>query len=105
MFWRKSLSRTKFLKLWESFQDSLLPQLETQKPILDIEHNDEVIQLFLKNEEQILINRNIVNKQVWYSSPVSGASHFDYSGGKWVDGGGVSIEERLATDLKKLESE
>lgn len=49
-----------------------------------------------------VISKHTPNRQIWMSSPRSGASHFAYDGNqkKWVDTrGGTDLLERLASEF------
>ncbi len=48
-----------------------------------------------------MINKHKPNRQIWMSSPASGASHFDYSAeGDWVETrGGGNLNRMLAREL------
>ncbi|MEO5335505.1 MAG: iron donor protein CyaY [Magnetospirillum sp. WYHS-4] len=54
---------------------------------------------------QYVINKHRPNRQIWMSSPKSGASHFQFDTaiGAWVSTRGTArLEEMLATELSAL---
>ena len=52
---------------------------------LDIDLQDGILTIELDSGSQYVINKHAPNRQIWMSSPVSGASHFDCDGnGGWV---------------------
>ena len=52
---------------------------------LDVDLQEGVLTIELDAGGQYVINKHAPNRQIWMSSPVSGASHFDYDGdGGWV---------------------
>jgi len=52
---------------------------------LDVDHVSEILTITLHNRLQYVINKHGVSKQVWLSSPFSGAHHYDYRDGRWID--------------------
>jgi frataxin len=52
---------------------------------LDVDFLDGILTIELDTGGQYVINKHAPNRQIWMSSPVSGASHFDCDGnGGWV---------------------
>jgi frataxin len=52
---------------------------------LDVELNAGVLTIELESGGQYVINKHAPTRQIWLSSPVSGASHFDFrEGAGWV---------------------
>ena len=49
---------------------------------------------------QFVVNKHAPNREIWLSSPVSGATHFARRGEEWVSTRGTDrFAERLAADL------
>jgi frataxin len=69
--------------------------------LLDIELNHGILTLTLEDKRQFVINRHTASRQVWMSSPVSGASHHKYITDEdaWVDAEGRELGELLKADL------
>ena len=59
---------------------------------LDVDKNEGLLTIELEGGGQYVINKHAPNCQIWLSSPVSGAHHFDYdeTAGGWVDTRAVS---------------
>jgi frataxin len=52
---------------------------------LDVDLQDGILTIELDSGGQYVINKHAPNRQIWMSSPVSGALHFDYDGDAgWV---------------------
>lgn len=49
----------------------------------DIEYQSGVLTITLPSKKQYVINQHVPMRQIWLSSPVSGAAHFDYHDGRW----------------------
>ncbi|MBN9564857.1 MAG: iron donor protein CyaY [Alphaproteobacteria bacterium] len=43
-----------------------------------------IVEIIVNKRSKIVINQHIPMKQIWYASPLSGASHFKASEGEWV---------------------
>lgn len=53
-----------------------------------------------------LLNKHAPLKQLWYSSPVSGAHHYEPRNGAWVSTrDGSDFEQRLVTELAQADIE
>jgi frataxin len=69
--------------------------------VLDIDMDGAVLTIELDSGPQYVINKHAPNRQIWLSSPVSGARHFDYTDdGEWRDTRGESeLHALLAEEL------
>jgi frataxin len=47
----------------------------------------------------IVINTQTPNRQLWYSSTISGPQRFDYKNGEWINKKGNIIDDILKNDL------
>lgn len=52
----------------------------------------------------IVINTQTPNRQLWYSSTLSGPQRFDYVSDKkeWINQGGSKIEDVFLKDIKQI---
>ena len=59
---------------------------------LDVDQGEGIVTIELENGGQYVINKHAPNRQIWLSSPVSGAHHFDYdeTAGGWVNARAVA---------------
>ncbi len=76
---------------FETLADNLLARLmdciETQRgDSLDVDLQDGILTIELDAGGEYVINKHAPNRQIWVSSPVSGASHFAYvpESGAWL---------------------
>lgn len=51
---------------------------------IDAELQGGILTLSLEAGGQYVINKHAPNRQIWMSSPVSGASHYDFADGRWL---------------------
>lgn len=83
--------------------------LSERVPEVDVELAQGVLSLYLPPNGSYVINKQPPNKQIWWSSPVSGPKRFDLVDGKWVYlrdgstlGGGLREETKIVTDARGL---
>ncbi|CAA7625603.1 iron donor protein CyaY [Magnetospirillum sp. UT-4] len=69
---------------------------------LDADLHGAVLTITIKGGGQYVVNKNGPMKQVWLSSPVSGAWHFDYADGDWISTRApkVTLDSVLAGELE-----
>jgi len=50
-----------------------------------------------------IVSKHAPTRQIWLSSPISGASHFALAGGRWTStrGDGADLANRLVAELKE----
>lgn len=69
---------------------------------VDAELQGGILTLSLESGGQYVINKHAPNRQIWMSSPVSGASHYDYADGQWQStrDPAAKLPQVLAAELK-----
>lgn len=69
---------------------------------IDAELQGGILTLSLDSGGQYVINKHAPNRQIWMSSPVSGATHYDYAEGNWQStrDPGARLPQVLAAELK-----
>lgn len=50
----------------------------------EVELDSGVLTLTLPNKRQYVINKHTPSRQIWVSSPISGASYFEYIKDEWL---------------------
>lgn len=63
-----------------------------------------VVTIELEDGRQFVINKHVPNRQIWLSSPLSGAAHFDWhaESGEWRSTrGGDPLLARLGQELRE----
>jgi frataxin len=80
--------------LLERIEDSLGDEL-------DVDLQGGILTIELASGGQYVINKHAPNRQIWLSSPTSGASHFGHEPGRgWISTrGGAALHELLAQEL------
>jgi frataxin len=68
---------------------------------LDVDLQGGILTIELASGGQYVVNKHAPNRQIWLSSPVSGASHFAHEPGRgWISTrGGAALHELLAQEL------
>jgi frataxin len=71
----------------------------------DVDLRGGILTIALEDGRQYVINKHAPNRQIWMSSPVSGASHYEHdaASGAWRSTrGGDPLMPRLARELAEL---
>lgn len=50
---------------------------------LEPELESGVLSIIMPDEREYIINKHTPSRQIWVSSPYSGAAYFEYQGGEW----------------------
>jgi frataxin len=91
----QSAADTTLADLMERIDDALGDKME-------VELEAGVLTIDLDSGGQYLINKHGPMRQIWLSSPVSGAGHYDYDAGRgaWINSrSGENLTALLATEL------
>ncbi len=66
----------------------------------DAELSGGILTILSEDARTFLLNKHAPLRQLWYSSPVSGAHHYEFKGMAWVSTrDGTGLMERLAKEL------
>eukprot|EP01057_Protomagalhaensia_wolfi_P006163 Protomagalhaensia_wolfi_Nauph_80__6162@NODE_903_length_1896_cov_422_543888_g680_i0_p2_GENE_NODE_903_length_1896_cov_422_543888_g680_i0NODE_903_length_1896_cov_422_543888_g680_i0_p2_ORF_typecomplete_len208_score9_35Frataxin_Cyay/PF01491_16/2e16_NODE_903_length_1896_cov_422_543888_g680_i08101433 len=85
-------------ELMEQAKIPLLANVEYQDGVLSMDFEDPVSGVI----KTILINKHYINRQLWYSSPISGGDYFSFANG-WVSvRSKLNILQKLQNDIKQL---
>ncbi|KAM9987625.1 hypothetical protein ACTFIZ_000104 [Dictyostelium cf. discoideum] len=71
----------------------------------EIEGNDGVLTIIVGNKGTYVINKQTPNRQIWWSSPLSGPKRFDYDSveKRWVDNrDGTPLRQLLNSEINTL---
>jgi len=96
-----------FYQLCESALVKLSEAIENadKNSQLDVEYSDGILKIVItKTKKTYVINRNLGNQKIWYSSPFSGANYFsfDEKTHDWRDAKGDELAEKLFSELKQI---
>ncbi len=99
-----SLEESEFIKLAEETLGRYLSVIEETEPDnMDADLQDGVLTLEFDDGRVYIVNRHVPLRQIWLSSPLSGAGHFDYRDGKWIASrDGRNLAETLSAELSGL---
>jgi frataxin len=81
---------------------ALFDALDQGLPDADVDLREGILTVELEDGRQYVINKHAPNRQIWLSSPVSGAAHFDLDAatGTWRSTrGGAELKQLLAAEL------
>ncbi|MBM3583475.1 MAG: iron donor protein CyaY [Alphaproteobacteria bacterium] len=95
------MDQTTFETLAERALAAFADAIEAALDDADVEHGGGILTVTLADRRQFVVNRHATNRQIWLSSPISGAHHYDPAEGRWRDSrGGADLAEQLAADLR-----
>ena len=92
---------TAFETAAEAELNHLADRLEAASDRIEVDFEAGVLTVELADGRQYLLNKHGVNREIWLSSPVSGAWHFasDGSGGWRSTRGGEALRALLAAEF------
>jgi len=73
--------------------------------LLEVDMENGMLTIEAASGGQYIVNKHAPNRQIWLSSPASGASHYNYDTAKkaWIDSrDGESLTVKLAAELSTL---
>ena len=107
------ISTEQYHKLSDETLEIILDSYERlgeRYPAVDVELSQGVLSLDLPPNGSYVINKQPANKQIWFSSPLSGPKRFDLVNGKWTSlrdglllGDDLRTETKIVTDSLNLE--
>lgn len=94
-----------FETLAENTLDDLMEQIdESLGDRMEVDLDGGILTIELENGGQYVINKQAPNKEIWVSSPISGAKHFTYNDGlkAWTDTRGEDkLYDFLSSELSQ----
>lgn len=98
-----SLDDSRFAALAEAMLERISDVVDEELgDKIDAELQGGILTLSLEAGGQYVINKHAPNRQIWMSSPKSGATHFDHVGGTWIStrDSSITLDGLLAAELK-----
>jgi frataxin len=98
------MDNTEFTQIAEACLQNIYDLIEAADTqyLLEVDLLDGILNIELPDGGQYIINKHNASKQIWLSSPVSGASHFSYMGGEWRDSKGRELMEMMREEMRKI---
>lgn len=102
-----SLDEVRFHQIADKTIDGLAETIEAELgDKIDVDVQGEILTLELPDGGQYIVNKNTPLKQIWLSSPRSGAWHFEWDGApeRWLSTRGekVALADLLAGELAEI---
>jgi frataxin len=93
------LARSALSKIFE------ILQLTAKYQDLDTDLSDDILYITLPNNGQYVINKHAPSRQIWVSSPISGASYFSYLSdrGNFLSKHDEILSDKILAELKEYE--
>ena len=81
-----TLSEQAYESTVKSVFNNILENVENQCDSVDIDIDDQSLTIENDDGQQLLLNKHAPTKEIWLSSPLSGAWHFTYheQSSKWI---------------------
>lgn len=94
------MEETEFYKKSHKKLQDLATTLEDNDR-LEIDYLDGVLYINLENLSQYVLNVHLPSKQIWFSSPISGADYFYYDEFNhiWINKMKVELDAKLKDEL------
>lgn len=84
----------------EAELSDLADRLEAASAALEVDFDAGNLTVELPDGGQYLLNKHYIHRQIWLSSPRSGAHHFEHEGGSWRSTRGPqTLRALLAAEL------
>ncbi len=100
------METSEFITFVDKQLDTLAEMIEnadTDYVLEDLEYQDGVLNIELDDGRQFVINRHTPSRQIWLSSPLSGAGHFSFQeNGRWIDSKDRDLFAVLKEELKEV---
>ena len=97
------MDQTEFGQRADTMLDSIAEAVEGADSDWDVEFEGGILTIEAADGGQFVINKHAPNRQIWLSSPKSGAWHFawDEASARWIStrDGSVSLNQIVAKDL------
>jgi len=102
--------QSRFDALADAFLSRLAERVEDALDSVEVDLINGILTIETEDRRSFVINKHGPNKQIWLSSPISGAHHFDADpasdGKRWVaTRGGEDLIAVLAADLSSATGE
>ena len=78
-----TIDETEFETLAESMLQRVCRAIEDASDDIDVDLHGGVLTVELEDGRIFMLNKHAPMRQLWLSSPISGAMHFCHAGGKW----------------------
>jgi frataxin len=86
----------------EAELSDLADRLEAASPVLEVDFDTGNLTIELPDGGQYLLNKHYIHRQIWLSSPRSGAHHFELTGALWRSTRGEhTLRALLASELSQ----
>ncbi|CUW39270.1 putative Protein implicated in iron transport [Magnetospirillum sp. XM-1] len=87
-----SLDESRFASLADPLLERIADAVEDTMDDADADLHAGILTLTLPGIGQYVINKHSPNREIWLSSPRSGAHHFGWNGERWVSTRNAEIE-------------
>lgn len=90
---------TEFHKIADALLQSLADSIENNDKNSDVEYLQGVLNIELGDGRKYVLNKHEPSRQIWLSSPVSGAHKFRHDENKWIGHEGEDLFSILTAEI------
>ncbi len=92
---------TKFHKIADEFLQDLADDIEKRSADIEVDYFQGVLTITLPDDKQYVINKHEPTRQIWFSSPISGAHKFgfDETNNFWAKPEGLKLLDLLNSEI------
>ena len=95
-----SMEPSRFESMADAVLAALADRVEAALDSVEVDLINGILTIETEDGRSFVINKHGPNQQIWLSSPISGASHYDHKDGRWIATRGEGdLMARLSTDL------
>jgi iron donor protein CyaY len=97
------MERTEFENLCDDALHGIVLYLDSlDQDIIFFDLMDGVLNITIDDTDEYVINRHFPTKQIWMSSPQSGASYFTFNAeqGKWFDRNNNELMQKISDEFE-----
>jgi frataxin len=98
------MNESEFIKLADNTIEKLANAIEDAdlKGQIEVDLLGGVLSIELMDGKKYIINRHDASKQIWLSSPISGAAHFNYENGNWISSYSDNFLDIIANEMRHI---
>jgi len=95
-----SSEQSRFEATADALLSDLAERIEAAAESLEVDLINGILTIETEDGRSFVLNKHGPNRQIWLSSPISGAAHFDAVGERWIaTRGGGDLMAILSADL------
>ena len=78
------MDSTQYHKIVDELLQKISDEIELRDDVDDVDYLQGILNIEFTDGRKYVLNKHEPTKQIWFSSPISGAHKFKYENGKWI---------------------